>query len=66
MSKIIPVSILKEITVSCISEAVNFLYSYKIRNSSANLIQAYRDYFEPNTFQRMDELIVKCDQTNYK
>ena len=37
------------------SESINFLNSFAIANSSANLIQAQRDYFGAHTYQRIND-----------
>lgn len=66
---------LKEVTTACISadipipcfnEALNFLNGYSISNSSANIIQAQRDYFGAHTYQRIDKPKEQNFHTNWK
>jgi len=45
----------KEIHIPCLLEAINFFHGIKTTNSSANLIQAQRDYFGAHTYQRIDD-----------
>ena len=53
--KVVSQCILNEIPITCLSESLNFFNSYKTANSSANLIQAQRDYFGAHTYQRNDD-----------
>jgi 6-phosphogluconate dehydrogenase len=46
----------KEIYIPCLLEATNFFHGLKTADSSANLIQAQRDYFGAHTYQRKDDL----------
>ncbi len=55
-----------EISIPCLSDAVNFLNGYSEKNSSANLIQAQRDYFGAHTYQRIDDPSGKSYHTNWK
>ena len=66
LNKIVSNCILYEIPIPCLSEAVNFLNGYKEANSSANLIQAQRDYFGAHTYQRTDDNSGKFYHTNWK
>ena len=54
-----------ELPITCLSEAVNFFNSYTISDSSANLIQAQRDYFGAHTYQRIDDSSGKFHHTNW-
>lgn len=47
--------ILAEITIPCLSESVNFFNGIATANSSANIIQAQRDYFGAHTYQLIDD-----------
>ncbi len=58
--------ILGEIPIPCFSEAANFLNGYKEENSSANLIQAQRDYFGAHTYQRIDDTDGAFYHTNWE
>ncbi|MWW23357.1 NADP-dependent phosphogluconate dehydrogenase [Algibacter lectus] len=55
INKVVSQCILNELTASCFSESVNFLNAYTTSNSSANIIQAQRDYFGAHTYQRIDD-----------
>lgn len=58
--------VLEEIPVPCFSEAVNFLNAYTIADSSANMIQAQRDYFGAHTYQKINDSSGKYYHTNWK
>jgi len=53
--KVISNCILNEIPISCFSDSINYFNAIKTANSSANIIQAQRDYFGAHTYQRNDE-----------
>ncbi|MDD7913173.1 NADP-dependent phosphogluconate dehydrogenase [Polaribacter ponticola] len=57
--------ILNEIAISNLSESINFLNSFNVANSSANLIQAQRDYFGAHTYQRVDDNSGKYYHSNW-
>ena len=44
----------QQIAIPCFSEAINFLNAITTTHSSANLLQAQRDYFGAHLFQRYD------------
>ncbi len=52
---LVSTAIKNEIPLPCMSEAVNFFHSYKTANSTANILQAQRDYFGAHTYQRKDD-----------
>ena len=54
-NKVVSQCILNNIPAPCLSEAVNFLNGLSTTNSSANLIQAQRDYFGAHKYQRNDD-----------
>lgn len=54
------------IPVPCLSEAINSLNAITLANSSANIIQAQRDYFGAHTYQRNDDTSEKYYHTNWK
>ena len=64
-NKVIAECIFSELPVPCLSESVNFFNSYTTANSSANLIQAQRDYFGAHTYQRIDDPAGKFHHTNW-
>ncbi|GAL80431.1 6-phosphogluconate dehydrogenase [Algibacter lectus] len=65
INKVVSQCILNELTASCLSESVNFLNAYTTSNSSANIIQAQRDYFGAHTYQRIDDDTGKFHHTNW-
>jgi 6-phosphogluconate dehydrogenase len=58
--------ILHDLPISSMSESINFLNSFAVENSSANLIQAQRDYFGAHTYQKRDDLSGKYYHTDWK
>jgi 6-phosphogluconate dehydrogenase len=54
-NKIVSQCITQEIPIPCLSESINFFNSFTTANSSANLIQAQRDFFGAHTYQRIDD-----------
>jgi 6-phosphogluconate dehydrogenase len=54
LTKLVSLAIAKELAVPCFSEAVNFINALTTGKSTANLIQAQRDYFGAHTYQRYD------------
>ena len=66
INKVVSECILNELPISCLSESVNFLNSYATANSSANIIQAQRDYFGAHTYQRTDDDTKKFHHTIWK
>ncbi|RTY91302.1 NADP-dependent phosphogluconate dehydrogenase [Flavobacterium sp. GSN2] len=65
INKVVANCILNELAVPCLSEAVNFLNGYATANSSANIIQAQRDYFGAHTYQRTDDASGEFYHTNW-
>ncbi|TXG38597.1 NADP-dependent phosphogluconate dehydrogenase [Seonamhaeicola maritimus] len=65
INKVVAECILRELPVACLSESVNFLNAYTTSNSSANIIQAQRDYFGAHTYQRIDDLSGDFHHTNW-
>jgi 6-phosphogluconate dehydrogenase len=63
---IISQCVVNEISIPCLSDAVNFLNGYSEKNSSAYLIQALRDFFGAHTYQRIDDPSGKPYHTNWK
>ena len=51
------------ISIPCLSSALNYLQTYTQSQSSANLIQAQRDYFGAHTYQRVDDPKGKAHHT---
>ncbi|MDB2462695.1 NADP-dependent phosphogluconate dehydrogenase [Algibacter sp.] len=65
INKVVSECVLNELTASTLSESVNFLNGYATANSSANIIQAQRDYFGAHTYQRVDDDSGKFHHTNW-
>lgn len=65
INKVVAECVLNELPVSCLSESVNFLNAYTTGNSSANIIQAQRDYFGAHTYQRTDDPSGDFHHTNW-
>lgn len=53
--KVVADCVVNELAIPNFSESVSFLNSFAVANSSANLIQAQRDYFGAHTYQRNDD-----------
>ena len=66
VKKVVAECILNELPIPSLSESINFLNSFAIANSSANLIQAQRDYFGAHTYQRTDDDSGKFYHTKWK
>ncbi len=66
LNTIVSQCILGDVPIPCLSEAVNFLNGYSTANSSANIIQAQRDYFGAHTYQRVDDMSGTFHHTNWE
>ena len=55
LKRFVASAVLAEAPVPVFSAALNYFLQYKTANSSANLIQAQRDYFGAHTYQRIEE-----------
>ena len=58
--------ILAGLPIPCLNESLVFLNGHSTANSSANIIQAQRDYFGAHTYQRTDDSSGKFYHTNWK
>ncbi len=63
--KVVSECVLNEVAIPNLSESINFLNSLSVANSSANLIQAQRDYFGAHTYQRNDDEMNKFHHTDW-
>lgn len=63
--KVVSEGILSELPIPSFSESINFLNNFSVKNSSANIIQAQRDYFGAHTYQRVDDASGKFYHTNW-
>ncbi len=66
LNRVVSQAVLHEITIPCLSEATNFLNGYSTANSSANIIQAQRDFFGAHTYQRVDDTSGTFYHTNWE
>ena len=64
-NKVVSECVLNELPIPCLSESINFFNNYTTANSSANLIQAQRDFFGAHTYQRNDEISGNFFHTNW-
>ena len=55
-----------QIHAPCLLEAVNFFHGYKTARSSANLIQAQRDFFGAHTYQKINDPSDKTYHTDWE
>ncbi len=64
--KVVLQSILNDITSPCLGESIQFFNGITTVYSSANIVQAQRDYFGAHTYQRLDDSSGKNHHTNWK
>tara|TARA_R110000868_G_scaffold104989_5_gene289088 strand:+ start:284 stop:700 length:417 start_codon:yes stop_codon:yes gene_type:complete len=64
--KVVSECILNELPIPSLSKSINFLNSFALANSSANIIQAQRDYFGAHAYQRIDDASGEPYHTNCK
>ncbi|WP_139957399.1 NADP-dependent phosphogluconate dehydrogenase [Flavicella sediminum] len=63
--KVVAQGILNDLPIPSLTEALSFLNSFAVANSSANMIQAQRDYFGAHTYQRTDDASGKFHHTEW-
>ncbi len=63
--KVVSQCILNDITTPALGEAVQFFNGITTKYTSANIIQAQRDYFGAHTYQRLDDTSGKSHHTNW-
>ena len=66
INKVVSQCILNDISVPCLGESIQFFNAISTANSSANLIQAQRDYFGAHTYKRIDDNEIKSHHTSWK
>lgn len=64
--KLVSECVLNDIPIQNFAESINFLNAYSTADSSANLIQAQRDYFGAHTYQRKGDHSNKFYHTDWK
>ena len=65
-NKVVAACVLNELTTPCFSESLQFFNGITTANSSANIIQAQRDFFGAHTYQRTDDATGKFHHTNWE
>lgn len=65
INKVVAGCVLNDLAIPCLSDSVNFFNAYTTANSSANIIQAQRDYFGAHTYQRIDDDTGTFHHTNW-
>nr|WP_321222242.1 NADP-dependent phosphogluconate dehydrogenase [uncultured Psychroserpens sp.] len=63
VKKVVSQCVLNDITASCLGESIQFFNGITTVESSANIIQAQRDYFGAHTYKRNDDDGVKNHHT---
>ena len=66
LSEIVAVGLKAGFSLPVLSAATNYFLTYTSAQSSANMIQAQRDYFGAHTYQRVDESLDEYFHTNWK
>ncbi|APZ47086.1 phosphogluconate dehydrogenase (NADP(+)-dependent, decarboxylating) [Polaribacter reichenbachii] len=66
IKKVVAESIIKEQPIPALTDAISFLNSFSKADSTANIIQAQRDYFGAHTYQRNDDVSGKFYHTNWQ
>lgn len=64
--KVLSQCIINDLTTPALSEAVQFFNGMTTKYSSANVIQAQRDYFGAHSYQKIDDDSEKKYHTNWK
>jgi len=65
LNKVVSQALLHEMEIPALSEAANYLNGYTNVKSSANLLQAQRDYFGAHTYQKINDSSGKFYHTNW-
>ena len=65
INKVVSQCVLNELVIPCLSESVQFFNGFTNANSSANIIQAQRDYFGAHTYQKIDDASENFYHTNW-
>ena len=66
LNKVVSQVVLNQMEIPTLSEATNYLNGYTNARSSANIIQAQRDYFGAHTYQKINDPSGKFYHTNWK
>ncbi len=65
LAEIVALAAAARISIPCHSASLNYLQSYVHQQSSANMIQAQRDFFGAHTYERVDDPSGKKYHTNW-
>ena len=65
IKRVVADCVLSDVTTPVLNEALQFFNGITTQNSSANIIQAQRDYFGAHTYQRIDDASGKFYHTNW-
>ena len=65
VKKVVSQCVLNDIATPCLGESIQFFSGITTTYSSANIIQAQRDYFGAHTYQRLDDDSGKSHHTNW-
>jgi 6-phosphogluconate dehydrogenase len=65
LTNMVAIATAHKVAVPCLASAVHYLLAYTQEQSSANIIQAQRDYFGAHTYQRKDDPSGKKHHTNW-
>lgn len=65
IKKVVAAGIVNEVAIPTLTDAISFLNSISKANSSANIIQAQRDYFGAHTYERTDDASGKFYHTHW-
>ncbi|WP_034228497.1 NADP-dependent phosphogluconate dehydrogenase [Aquimarina pacifica] len=66
LKKVISSAVIANCAMPVMSSAINYFLTHSSAQSSANIIQAQRDYFGAHTYQRVDREITEFFHTNWK
>jgi 6-phosphogluconate dehydrogenase len=65
LANMVAIATAHKIAVPCLASAAHYLLAYTQEQSSANIIQAQRDFFGAHTYQRKDDPSGKKHHTNW-
>jgi 6-phosphogluconate dehydrogenase len=66
LTNMVAIATAHKVAVPCLASAVHYLLAYTQEQSSANIIQAQRDFFGAHTYHRKDDPTGKKYHTNWK
>ncbi|GAA4271696.1 NADP-dependent phosphogluconate dehydrogenase [Aquimarina gracilis] len=66
LANIVALGLLAQCSLPVLSSTINYVLTYTSKNTSANMIQAQRDFFGAHTYQRIDRPWDQYFHTNWK